>query len=247
MISNRTVSMTDTLPEADVPAEFTTLKYPLPHLTQAFQRKGPVKIVAMGSSSTAGRWDVVPYPYRLELYLRAHYKDRFPDLRIDVLNRGRGGEEAIEELPRFDNDIIAERPALVIWQVGTNAVFRKDENNYDLDKVAAAISVGLARLRNEPMDVVLIDPQYVTAMLLDKKADLSERMVSLMAAAAEKAGVDVFRRWALMRHWHVHNGISFERMLDPTDHEKLHQGDASTLRFSIALREAIVKALPPLA
>jgi hypothetical protein len=239
--------MTDTPPEIDVPAEFTSFKYPLPHLAKALQGKGPVRIVAMGSSSTAGRWDVVPYPHRLELYLRAHYQDHFPDLRIDVLNRGKGGEEAIEELGRFDIDIFAERPSLVIWQVGTNAVFHKEDKKYDLDKVAAAISAGLARLREQPMDVLLIDPQYVTAMLLDSRADDSARMVSLISTEAEKAEVNVFRRWALMRHWHVHNHVSFERMLDPTDPDKLHQSDWSTFRFSVALRDAVVKALWPVA
>ncbi len=95
--------MTDTLPEADVPAEFTKLGYQLPKLAQAIQAsidgQGPVRIVAMGSSSTAGLRDVVPYPHRLEMYLRARYdRNRFPKLRIDVLNRGIGGQEAIEEL-----------------------------------------------------------------------------------------------------------------------------------------------------
>jgi hypothetical protein len=237
--------MPDTPPEIDVPAEFISLKYPLPHLAEALRGRGPVRIVAMGSSSTAGREDVVPYPHRLEMYLRVPYKDRFPELRIDVLNRGRGGEEAIEELPRFDTDIFAERPSLVIWQVGTNAVFHKEK--YDLDKVAAAIGAGLARLRGQPMDVLLIDPQYVTAMLLDDKAELSARMVSLISSEAEKAGVSVFRRWALMRHWHVHDNVSFERMLDPTDQDKLHQSDWSTLRISKALCDAVTKALPPIA
>ena len=166
--------MPENPPVIDVPAEFISLKYPLPHLAEALRGKGPVRIVAMGSSSTAGRADVVPYPARLEMYLRVPYKDRFPDLRIDVLNRGRGGEEAIEELPRFDADIFAERPSLVIWQVGTNAVFHKDR--YDLDKVAAAIAAGLLRLRGQPLDVLLIDPQNVTAMLLDDRAELSARM-----------------------------------------------------------------------
>jgi hypothetical protein len=237
--------MPDTPPEIDVPAEFISLKYPLPHLAEALRGKGPVRIVAMGSSSTAGREDVVPYPHRLEMYLRVLYNDRFPELRIDVLNRGRGGEEAIEELPRFDSGIFAERPSLVIWQVGTNAVFHKER--YDLDTVAAAIGAGLARLRGQPMDVLLIDPQYVTAMLLDDKAELSARMVSLISSEAEKAGVSVFRRWALMRHWHVHDNVSFERMLDPTDQDKLHQSDWSTLRISRALCDAITKALPPIA
>jgi len=235
--------MTDTSAEADVPAEFTSLKYPLPHLMQALQGKAPVRIVAMGSSSTAGRADVVPYPHRLEMYLRAQFGNRIPT--VDVLNRGKGGEEADAELLRFDTDIFAEKPSLVIWQVGTNAVFHKDR--YDLDKVAAAIAAGLLRLRGQPLDVLLIDPQYVTAMLLDDRAELSARMVSLIAAEAEKAGVSVFPRWALMRHWHVHNNVSFEQMLDPTDPDKLHQGDWSTLRISQALCDAITKALPPIA
>ncbi len=234
--------MPDTAPDVDVPVEFVTLKYPLPHLSEALHGKGPVRIVAMGSSSTAGRWDVVPYPHRLEMYLRARYQERFPNLRIDVLNRGRGNEEAIEELPRFEADIFAERPSLVIWQVGTNAVFHSDR--YDLDKVAAEFAAGLARLRGEQMDVLLIDPQYVTAMLRDDKAELSARMVSLISDEAEKAGVSVFRRWALMRHWHVHNNVSFEQMLDPTDQpDRLHQSDWSTLRISQALCEAIVRAV----
>jgi hypothetical protein len=241
-----TVQMTDAPAEADVPAEFTSFQYPLPHLAHALQGKVPVRIVAMGSSSTAGRADVVPYPHRLEMYLRAQFGDRTP--RIDVLNRGKGGEEAIEELLRFDTDIFAEKPSLVIWQVGTNAVFHKKDKPYDLDEVAAAIAAGLERLDGQPMDVVLIDPQYVTAMLRDDKAEDSERMVSLIAAAATKAKVNLFRRWALMRHWHVHNNISFEQMLDPTDQpDKLHHSDWSTLRFSVALRDAIAKALPGIA
>ena len=50
-----------------------------------------------------------------------------------------------------------------------------------------------------------------------------------------------------MRHWHVHNNVSFEQMLDPTDPDKLHQGDWSTLRISQALCDAITKALRPIA
>jgi hypothetical protein len=42
---------------------------------------GRCKIVAKGSSSTSGRGDVVPHPYRLEICLRAHYDmDEYPDL-----------------------------------------------------------------------------------------------------------------------------------------------------------------------
>lgn len=226
--------MDDVAAAADIPAGFISFKYPLPHFAAALLGKDPVRIVAMGSSSTAGRENVAPYPGRLEMYLRRKYAHP----RIDVINRGRGGEEAIEELLRFDADIFAEKPSLVIWQVGTNAVFHK----YNLDGVAAKIAEGLARLRDRPLDVVMMDPQYVTAMLLDDRADASNRIVAQIASAADRARVSVFRRWALMRHWHVHDGIAFERMLDPTDGDKLHQNDWSTQRISAALCEAISKA-----
>ncbi len=233
--------MSDISSDGDIPAGLIALDHPFPHFIKALFGDPAVRVVAMGSSSTAGRGDVVPYPHWLEMYLRAAYAGQgYPNPKIDVLNRGRGGEEAIEELKRFDADIFAERPSLAIWQIGTNAVF----HNYDLDQVAKKIAEGLELLRRHPMDVVLIDPQYTPAMLFDDKADSSERIVSLIAQAAKNAVVNLFRRWALMRHWHVHNDIGLERMFDPTDPDKLHQSDWSTRRVSQALCQAITGAPP---
>jgi hypothetical protein len=230
--------MVDNFASADLPAEIIGFKYPFRRLAAAL-RKDPVRIVAMGSSSTAGREDVVPYPHWLEMYLRRDTGNA----KIDVLNRGKGGEEADKELPRFDSDIFAEGPSLVIWQVGTNAVFRNKE--FDFEQVVAAIATGLDRLcsRSQDMDVMLIDPQYVPAMLVDGKADLSERMVAQISAAAERVRVNVFHRWALMRHWHLHNSIALDRMIDPTDPDRLHQSDGSTLRLSRGLSDTIRKAV----
>ncbi|OAF10867.1 GDSL family lipase [Bradyrhizobium centrolobii] len=234
--------MSDNLPNIEFPAGIVDLKYPLRQLRLALDGKGPVRIVTMGSSSTAGRGDVVPYPYRLEMYLRQHYKDAdpHPEIRIDVLNRGKGGEEASDELRRFEADIFRDSPALVIWQVGTNAVFHNDL--YDVEVVAAKIGEGLAQLRDRGFEVLLIDPQYVTKMLWDDRAELSDKMVRLIRAAADSAGVNLFQRWALMRHWHVQNGVSFEQLVDLTDPDKLHQSDWSTFQVSLALRSAIIKA-----
>ena len=92
------------------------------------------------------------------------------------------------------------------------------------------------------MDVILIDPQYVTAMLLDDKAELSEKMVSAIRTAAQGAKVNLFQRWALMRHWHVHDNASFEQLLAPDDGLLLHQSDWSTMHVARALRSAILKA-----
>ena len=111
----------------DTHADLFNFRYSLPNLTESLNKRRKIKIVAIGSSSTAGEGDVVPYPSRLEMLLR----DRFHDRLIDVLNRGISGQEAPSELSRFEPDVIAEAPALVIWQVGTNAVFRQDEFNFD--------------------------------------------------------------------------------------------------------------------
>ncbi|EHR02930.1 SGNH/GDSL hydrolase family protein [Bradyrhizobium sp. WSM471] len=234
--------MGDNLPTLEFPAAIVDLQDPLPNFRKALGGRGPVRIVAMGSSSTAGLGNVVAYPARLELYLRKHYKDDDPhrDIRIDVLNRGKGGEEAPQEVARFNDDIFADNPSLVLWQVGTNAVFRSNE--FDFDEVLAKIAEGLARLRDHPAtDVILINPQFVTAMLGDN-AKLSEKMVSAIRAAAQEAKVNLFQRWALMRHWNEHNNASLEQLLAPDDELKLHQSDWSTMQVARALRSAILTA-----
>src|SRR5262245_42176532 len=89
---------------------------------QAFRRTAArladgkaVKIVAVGSSSTAGTGatsSAASYPARLEALL----KERFPAVPVSVLNRGIGGQEAIEMLARLNRDVISEKPDLVLWQ-----------------------------------------------------------------------------------------------------------------------------------
>jgi len=166
--------MVDNFAFADLPDEVIGFRYPLPRLALALQTQSPLKIVAMGSSSTAG-------PGMTSCLTHIGFRcicGLPPATRKSTCSTGgKGGEEAVEELPRFDADIFDEAPSLLIWQVGTNAVFHKEK--YDIDEVAAKIAIGLDRLRADPigMDVMLIDPQYVPAMLLDDKADLSERMV----------------------------------------------------------------------
>lgn len=234
--------MSDNLPTLEFPASIVDLQYPLENFRKALGGKGPVRIVAMGSSSTAGLGNVVAYPARLELYLRKHYKDDdpHPNIRVDVFNRGKGGEEAPLEVVRFNDDIFADSPSLVLWQVGTNAVFRRNEFNFD--EVIAKIAEGLTLLRDHPtMDVILIDPQYVTAML-GNNVELSEKMVSAIRTAAQGAKVNLFQRWALMRHWNEHNNASFEQLLDRDDDLKLHQSDWSTMQVALALTNAIIKA-----
>jgi acyl-CoA thioesterase I len=230
------------MPDAPRPCnahpDLVGFKYPLPHLAGSLKHQRKTRIVAIGSSSTAGEGNIVPYPYRLELALRSGSYGRM----IDVLNRGIGGEEATDELPRFEPDVIGEAPALVIWQVGTNAVFHSEV--YNSDEVAASIAAGLDWLAGLAMDVVLMDLQYTTAVVNPEKIKLAEQTVARIAAAAEKAGVNLFRRFALMRRWCVEGGIPIAELIDPTDQTQLHMSDWATNCVTQALYGAIAGALP---
>jgi hypothetical protein len=221
-------------PNRYIPAHADALAHPLPNFTKRLVAGGPVTIAALGSSSTAGEGGIVPYPTRLQTAMRAKYGDR-----VTVLNRGNGGEEAPEELARLETDVIGEKPALVIWQVGTNAVWQLGR---DLDVAAAAIATGLMLLGGKPMDVILMDLQYVPAVLTDDKIDATRRMLALIDDRAATAGVNVFRRFAMMQQWHVVEQFSFDTMVDPTDATRLHQSDWSTQRVAFELCETIAAA-----
>jgi hypothetical protein len=91
---------------------------------------------------------------------------------------------------------------------------------------------------------VLMDPQYVPA-LLDSHAvfQATERMVQLIAEAADRASVGVFRRFALMRHWHVVDHVPVADMANDADTMHLHMNEWSTAAVSEALKAAIDQAL----
>ncbi len=87
--------------------------------------RGQAKIVAIGSSTTAGHGNIKPYPERLLSFLQ----DEYLKAKITMANKGIGGQEAPIEFQRFDTDVIAEKPDLVIWQVGTNAVWQSPDQD----------------------------------------------------------------------------------------------------------------------
>ena len=62
--------MNDVPRPCDAHSDFVNFNYPLPNLKAALQRQQKMRIVAIGSSSTAGVAPVLPYPPRLEMLLR---------------------------------------------------------------------------------------------------------------------------------------------------------------------------------
>ena len=189
----------------------------------------PIIIVAIGSSSTAGAGASSPaasYPSRLQAELR----ERFKNDQITVLNRGVGGEEIGDMLKRFDQAVVANKPDLVVWQLGTNSVLR----NHPVTDHGAAIRAGLAKIRATGADVVLIDPQFAPKVI--SKPDAAQ-MVALIAMTAKQEDVDLFRRFAVMQRWYSKDHMKFETFVSP---DGLHMNDwsygclAKELGFAIA-------------
>jgi acyl-CoA thioesterase I len=194
--------------------DLARLTLPLSHVAQRIAAGQSVKIIAIGSSSTAGTGassSAASYPSRLEVELRT----RFPHLAISVLNRGVAGEEAPQMVARFDLAVVAEKPDLVIWQVGTNALL----HDTNMALVADTVHHGLDRLKEIGADVIVIDPQFAPKVIAKPE---TERMVDSLSASAKLENVNLFRRFAVMRYWNETNHVPFEQFVTP---DGLHMND----------------------
>jgi acyl-CoA thioesterase I len=210
-----------------VPTEITRLDHTLPRTSRRLAAAEPLTIVTIGSSSTAGAFASSPaasYPSRLEVELR----QRFPNRAIRVVNQGVNGEDAREMVARFQQSVIAEKPDLVLWQVGTNALL--------LDRPIAPsgtlIRDGLHTLKAAGFDVVLIDPQFAP------KADIGTLM-NLYGTIAKQDMVGVFHRFEVMRYWREVAGIPFDAFLST---DELHMNDWSYGCIAKLLADAITEA-----
>jgi acyl-CoA thioesterase I len=218
-------------PECDAPLDLIRLANPLPHFAHKLAVGEPVTIVAIGSSSTAGAGassGAATYPSRLAVELKQH----FPTLSITVLNRGVGGEEVADMLKRFDSAVLAAKPDLVLWQLGTNSVIR----GHKLGDHGVMIREGLSRIRAVGADVVLIDPQFAPKVISKPEA---EEMVALISATAKREDVDLFRRFEVMRHWRDVDRLGFETFVSP---DGLHMNDWSYACMARGLGNAIAEA-----
>ena len=204
-----------------------------PAFAAAVARGGEVRIVALGSSSTAGAGATFPwlaYPGRLESRLRA----ALPGTSITVMNRGAGGEDAAQMLGRLERDAIAERPQLVIWQVGANAALR----SVDRDSFQSFLHQGLLRLRTAGIDVVLMDNQR--APRIAARPGHRDYDAMMAAAAASVPGVTLFSRGALMDALEA-AGVPNADLLTS---DNLHHNDRGYACIAEALSAALVAGLP---
>lgn len=213
------------------PTDLIRLAHPLARTARKLAAGEQLVIVAIGSSSTAGAGASSPamsYPSRLA----AELTELFPRISIKVVNRGVNGEVARDMLARFDEQVVAERPDLVIWQVGSNSVLRDDP----IGPAAGLIRDGVKKLRDVGSDVVLMNPQYAPKVLAKHDVDA---MVDLIDLIAKQNNVDLFQRFAVMRYWRLTENIPFETFVSP---DELHMNDWSYGCVGKLLASAIAEA-----
>jgi lysophospholipase L1-like esterase len=218
-------------PACDMPLDLLRLANPLSRVAQKVASNEPITIVAIGSSSTAGAGASTPaanYPNRLAVELKQH----FPKNPITVLNRGANGEEIADMLQRFDSAVVAAKPDLVLWQLGTNSIIR----DHTLSAHDSSIHAGLEKIRAVGADVVLIDPQFAPKVIAKPEA---AHMVEVIATTAKREDVDLFRRFDAMKRWSEVDHIPFETFVAP---DGLHLNDWSYACMAKGLGLAIAEA-----
>jgi lysophospholipase L1-like esterase len=213
------------------PREMTRFKVQLPNTARAVRAHGPLGIVAIGSSSTAGAGASDP-AHAYPALLGQELQQRWPRIALTVTNKGIGGELAAQMLARFERDVLPYRPQLVIWQTGSNHLL-KSEN---VDGYAETLREGISRLKAAHADVVLMDPQFAPSILARRNYPT---IVDSIAAVANDTHVALFPRFKVMQHW-VSSGQY--KIPDIISSDELHMNDVSYACIARLLADSLTNA-----
>ncbi|WP_245257479.1 SGNH/GDSL hydrolase family protein [Methylocapsa acidiphila] len=139
----------------DVPTADIAAPASLPNLAAALRERKTARILAIGSSSTAGvgaSSNGKSYPSQLETIL----EDALKGVDFVVLNRGVPGELAQTAAERLKSEVALAAPDLVLWQLGTNdALARIAPSEFE-----ATVLSTIRWLKDNRTDIVLVGPQY---------------------------------------------------------------------------------------
>jgi len=178
------------------------------------KRREPVRILAIGSSSTQGVGASSPaftYPVQLQADLSRIWKGV-----VLIENAGKGGETIPETVSRLEAALLKpDKPDLVIWQVGTNDALKGGDDA----RFSALLKQGIDAAQALGVEVLLVDQQYFPAI---KDLNRYERFVSLVGTTGAAEQVPVFSRYKLMKAWGERAPETLSSMLSG---DGFHMGD----------------------
>jgi lysophospholipase L1-like esterase len=183
----------------------------------------PLKILAIGSSSTLGVGASSPdaaYPAQLEARLSRDW-----GVSADVVNAGVGGETSDTTLKRLVAALAGTPPDLVVWQVGTNDAV----GGVDPEAFRANLAAGVAAARARRVPIVLVDPQFYFGI---KNLARFQQYVTIIAEVGAAKRVPVFSRFAMMKAWAAKSAATLRAALAP---DGFHMDDEGYACFARAL------------
>ncbi len=203
----------------------------LPQTREVIAANRELIIVTIGSSSTEG-WMASSLSRSYPAMLQADLSAALPLVHVAVINRGIGGQDAAEEVPRLDTDVVAIRPTLVIWQVGANGALR----NADPKLFQRLVTAGIDRLKAAKLDIIMVDNQQSPMILATPEHALINRA---LAVVAKSEGVSLFSRNDLMERW-KQLGYSLDQFIAS---DGLHHNDFGYACIAKALAASIKASL----
>jgi lysophospholipase L1-like esterase len=215
-----------------VPHEVGELGAHFPGVRDRLRDNQPLRIVALGSSSTAGAGATTAsatYPSVLEEELRRLW----PGKDISVLNYGIGGHRASDMVRRIIHEVVAERPALVIWQTGVNDAIR----DVGVPVFRRLVDKGLRKLHEAGIEVILLDQQPLRDQ---QRFPRYGSYIDELHDSAWTAEVGLFRRSDVMRHWIESGALTPAEVLGL---DGLHMVDTSYRCLASVLADSLAAAV----
>ena len=211
--------------------ELLALGSTLPVARKAMAERKRLRIIALGSSSTVGYGVSNPafaYPAQLKIGL----EKALPGIDVEVINRGIGGQDVEEMAARMRVEMQENPPSLVVWQTGTNAAIR----HMPIDKFESLLRQGLKLGKSLGADFVLMNLQYVPAVVAAQDKEAYE---DVMALVAKDFDAGLFRRYDIMHAWYD-DGMPYAQFVQL---DGLHLNDFGQKCIGKLLTRSILGAL----
>lgn len=203
-----------------IPDVFLNLPQDLSRTERLVDRDRPVRIFVLGPA--IGGPQLVE---RRRTRLQQELERRLPGVAFEFLDEGQSAGFAWDDFSRIRQEVARAEPDLVLWQVGTSDALA----SVDPDRFGDTLLSAAEWLKGRGIDFILIDPPFVPRV---GHEDLYWRIVGKISEVSDRAGLNLFRRYAAMQY---------------LEQQKLSAvpPDAATRRVCMSelVAEAIVKAV----
>ncbi|MCA1951759.1 MAG: SGNH/GDSL hydrolase family protein [Hyphomicrobiales bacterium] len=162
----------------------------IPALSEKIENGLPIRIVALGSSSTEGTPDLPKEAVFPAVLARELARQVLAP--VELVNKGRGGETIPRMVARLERDVISLKPDLLVWQLGANDVLQMDGVQNSVELMRAT----LGRLHALRIPVVLVDLQMAPVFERDRDTPVMQEAIR---EAGKREGVMHFHRQAIMK------------------------------------------------